>query len=207
MLLRFAKTPHIRCHPCTEAAAIPGELLPRGVRALSRGLAGRMQGHRWVDAAGCCWVLLRVAVWMLLGAPEVCMSDRLAGACRLLASARAWQDLRVGKLLLTPCNLYTSASRVVCDHRAVQITGYPIAALPPPAGHKFVKGEPRFVLTAGDPQKKCYLSLPAAGAELAPVAEQVGCSWLHVVCGWVCSCPPPRLSLRLCRLWRSSGQL
>ena len=43
------------------------------------------------------------------------------------------------------------------------------------AGRKFAKGEVRFVLTAGDPQKKSYLSLSAAGAELAPVIAQVGC--------------------------------
>lgn len=45
-----------------------------------------------------------------------------------------------------------------------------------------MRGEPRFVLTAGDPQKKGYLSLPAAGAELAPVVQQVGASRQCAVC-------------------------
>ncbi|EFN57084.1 hypothetical protein CHLNCDRAFT_143861 [Chlorella variabilis] len=39
---------------------------------------------------------------------------------------------------------------------------------------KFEKGEVRFVCTAGDPQKKIYLSVAAAGDELAPVLQHVG---------------------------------
>lgn len=42
------------------------------------------------------------------------------------------------------------------------------------SGRKFERCEVRFVCTAGDPQKKIYLSLPAAGAALGPVVEHVG---------------------------------
>lgn len=41
-------------------------------------------------------------------------------------------------------------------------------------GTSFRRGDLRVVLTAGDPQKKAYLSLEAAGAELAPVVVHVG---------------------------------
>ncbi|KAI3434695.1 hypothetical protein D9Q98_002758 [Chlorella vulgaris] len=40
--------------------------------------------------------------------------------------------------------------------------------------HKFSRGEVRFVCTAGDPKRKMYLTLDAAGAELRPVLQQVG---------------------------------
>jgi hypothetical protein len=39
---------------------------------------------------------------------------------------------------------------------------------------KFVRGDVRFVCTAGDPAKKIYLSLGAAGAQLQPVLHHVG---------------------------------
>lgn len=41
-------------------------------------------------------------------------------------------------------------------------------------GRKLEKGEVRFVCTAGDPQKKIYLSLAAAGPALRPVLEHAG---------------------------------
>ncbi|KAL4441841.1 hypothetical protein ABPG77_003757 [Micractinium sp. CCAP 211/92] len=41
-------------------------------------------------------------------------------------------------------------------------------------GAKFVRGDVRFVATAGDPSKKIYLSLAAAGAALRPVLQHVG---------------------------------
>lgn len=47
-------------------------------------------------------------------------------------------------------------------------------ARPASAGAKFVRGDVRFVATAGDPSKKIYLSLAAAGAALRPVLQHVG---------------------------------
>ncbi|KAL4433964.1 hypothetical protein ABPG75_000405 [Micractinium tetrahymenae] len=41
-------------------------------------------------------------------------------------------------------------------------------------GAKFARGDVRFVATAGDPSKKLYLSLAAAGAALRPVLQHVG---------------------------------
>lgn len=39
---------------------------------------------------------------------------------------------------------------------------------------KFERGAPRFVATAGDPAKKAYFTLAAAGALLSPVVQHVG---------------------------------
>lgn len=140
---------------CTEAAAVPGGLLPRGVRALSRGIPGRLQGDRhvwfrlvWAPGWHCCcaWCWIGLAPTMMCG---------------------VWAGLHHGAAF----SLQFTCVCQCCGCRS-----------PAAAGHKFVRGEPRFVLTAGDPQKKGYLSLPAAGAELAPVAAQVGGSRQCAAC-------------------------